>query len=45
MWVMPFLMMNTVLALMTVIVACMVSVGFALFCDHYLDAVPKIVTE
>ena len=41
MWVMPFLLMNALLAMITLVVACMVSVGFAIFCDHYLEGLPS----
>lgn len=33
MWVMPFLLVNVVLSFVTLIVACMLSVGFKDFCD------------
>ena len=41
MWVMPFLLLNAVLTLITLVVACIVSVGFAIFCNNYLDGLPS----
>lgn len=41
MWVMPFLLLNVLLTVVTIVVACMVSIGFAVFCDHYLDVKPS----
>ena len=42
MWVMPFLLVNVVLAFITLIVACMLSVGFKDFCDGYEDNDKKV---
>lgn len=37
MWVMPFLLLNILLTIVTIIVAFIVSVGYAIFCHNYLE--------
>ena len=36
MWVMPMLLLNGVLLIFLLVAACLVSVGYAVFCSNYI---------
>ena len=40
MWVIPSLVVNAVVAFITLVVACMLTVGFSIFCDGLLKNQP-----
>lgn len=41
MWVLPILLINAILAVFVLVAACIVSVGYAIFCDNYLEDLPS----
>ena len=41
MWVLPILLINAMLAVFVLVAACIVSVGYAIFCDNYLEGLPS----
>ena len=40
MWVWPFLFLNAIIAFLTLVVACMLTVGFSSFCNGLLEFYP-----